>query len=321
MKTFETPFHAHSTATFPRAARALSAVAAFLFANIIAVRAEPLPSASPLLPIFASGPFHEMETKYMFGFTDGADIGAEGEKAVELETTAGFGRRGGRYHAIEQELEFEQVLTQNFAYELSAHGLYNNIHNVEGMDNINRAAFGGLSAKFRYLLLGRGPESPFGLTFSFEPEWARVEGDTGMNTQLWGSTFKIVADTELIPNRLYAAVNLSYAPEVAKSPGATGWERASSLGVTGALSWRLTPRIAIGAEVEHYHAFDGLYFNHEVGHAWYVGPTLQINFTNKTLLALAFSTQVAGHAVADPRALDLTNFEKYHFNMKFEVEF
>jgi hypothetical protein len=31
--------------------------------------------------------------------------------------------------------------------------------------------------------------------------------------------------------------------------------------------------------------------------------------------------QVAGHAVDDPRALDLTNFERYRSNLKLEFEF
>jgi hypothetical protein len=277
--------------------------------------------AQTAFPLFADGPYHEIESKYIFGFTDGSDIGAEGEKAIEFETTVGIGRRGGRYAAIEQEVEFEHVVTQNFAYELSAHGVKTNIRNVEGLDDANRMAFGGLSAKFRYLLLGRGPESPVGLTISAEPEWARVEADTGMNVQLWGTKFKIAADTELIANRLYLGANLIYAPEVVREPLMSGWEKASSFGATAALAWRATSAITIGAEVENYSAFDGLFLNHLAGNAWYVGPTLQIQFTKKVKLAAAVSRQVAGHAIGDPRRLDLTNFEKYHVNTKFEIEF
>ena len=59
--------------------------------------------------------FHEAESKYMFGFIDGSDIGNEGEKAIEYEATGSFQKRGGRYSAIEHELAFEHVLTQNFA--------------------------------------------------------------------------------------------------------------------------------------------------------------------------------------------------------------
>ena len=43
--------------------------------------------------------FHEAESKYMFGFIDGADIGNEGEKAFEYEATGSFQKRGGRYSA------------------------------------------------------------------------------------------------------------------------------------------------------------------------------------------------------------------------------
>jgi hypothetical protein len=48
---------------------------------------------------------------------------------------------------------------------------------------------------------------------------------------------------------------------------------------------------------------------------------LQINFTRKVLLAAAFSAQLAGHAVDDPRPLDLTNFARYRSNLKLEFEF
>jgi hypothetical protein len=39
------------------------------------------------------------------------------------------------------------------------------------------------------------------------------------------------------------------------------------------------------------------------------------------LLAAAFMAQVAGHAVDDPQSLDLTNFQRYRANLKFEIEF
>jgi hypothetical protein len=265
--------------------------------------------------------FHEAESKYLFGFVDGADIGNEGEKAIEFETTAEFKRRGGRYSAIEQEIEFEHVVTQNFAYELSAHFTNHQISGVEGLDDINRTSFSGASSKLRYLILGRGPGSPIGLTISAEPEWSRIDGTDGTRTQSYSTEFKLVADTELIANRLFAAVNVSYEPEVAKGADADMWERASSLGLSAALAYRVTPKVTVGAAVEYDRAYDGLAFQTFQGHAFYVGPTLQINFTQKILLAAAFMAQVAGHAVDDPRALDLTNFSQYRANLKLEFEF
>jgi hypothetical protein len=265
--------------------------------------------------------FHEAESKYMFGFIDGADIGNEGEKAFEYEATGSFQKRGGRYTALEHEFEFEHVLTQNFAYELSAHALTHSISGVEDLDDHNSTQFSGASAKLRYLVIGRGPGSPFGLTVSAEPEWSRVDDVDGTATQAYGSEFRIVADTELIPNRLFAAINLVYEPETAR-PADTGmWERSSSAGIGLGLSYRITPIWAMGVAAEYDRAYDGLLFQTFDGHALFAGPTLQVNITQKTLVAAAFMAQVAGHAADDPRALDLTNFERYRANLKVEFEF
>src|SRR5450631_1927715 len=163
------------------------------------------PPLAPAAPAAAIDPFHELETKYIFGFTEGSDIGAEGEKAIEFETTAAFGMRGGSFAAIEQEVEFEGVPTQFFGYELSAHGLLQSINNVDGLDNFHNINFSGLSAELRFLLISRDPGSPIGLTFTVGPEWARVDGVSGTLTRDFRTTFKLVADTELIPNHLYAA--------------------------------------------------------------------------------------------------------------------
>jgi hypothetical protein len=96
----------------------------------------PLPS---LGQVNTPDPYHELETKYIFGFTEGADIGAEGEKSIEFETTTASGRRGGTYAALEQEVEFESVPTQNFGYELSAHGLGFSVNDVPGMPDAHGA--------------------------------------------------------------------------------------------------------------------------------------------------------------------------------------
>ena len=157
-------------------------------------------------------PYHELETKYIFGFTEGADIGAEGEKSIEFETTTASGLRGGTYAALEQEVEFEGVPTQNFGYELSAHGLGFSVNDVPGMPDAHGFNFSGLSAEFRYLVIGRGPGSPVGLTVVAEPEWARID-DGGQPITDFNMTFRGILDTELIPNRLYAATNVFYTPD------------------------------------------------------------------------------------------------------------
>jgi hypothetical protein len=267
----------------------------------------------------APDPYHELETKYLFGFTEGADIGAEGEKSIELESTSQLGLRNGTYGALEQEVEFEGVPTQYFGYELSAHGLAYSVNNVDGMPDAHGVNFSGLSAELRYLLIGRGPGSPFGVTLVAEPEWARID-DGGQPITDYNVTFRAIADTELIPNRLYAAVNLLYNPDYARSPGSS-WERAAQYGVTGGLAYRIAPKITVGGEAEYYRNYDGFAFQSFQGEAFYLGPTLHIQFNGRIMLAAAWSTQIGGHAAGENFGLDLTNFPQQRGNLKFEVEF
>jgi hypothetical protein len=302
-------------------ARTVVVAALFLAATDFGARAQSPQAAAPSSAQAGADVFHEAESKYLFGFTDGADIGNEGEMAFEYESTGSFQKRAGRYSAIEHELAFEHVPTQNFSYEVSAHGLTHSIRGVEDLDDRNSTQFSGLSAKLRYLIIGRGPGSPFGLTVSAEPEWSRIDGTDGSQTRSYSSTFKIVADTELITNRLYAAINLIYEPEIAKPSDSGMWERSSSAGVSLGLAYRMTPTFALGVGAEYDRAYDGLAFQTFAGHALFAGTTLQINLTRKVLLAAAFSAQVAGHAVDDPRPLDLTNFARYRGNLKLEFEF
>lgn len=292
------------------------AVAATLLAPVVA-QAQ---SAPPYFP-FSSTDFSEIETKYLFGFLDGADIGLEGEKSVELETNTNFRRRQGRYFALEQEVAFEHVLTQNFAYEFAVHGTAHRIKDDETLGDKSIVRWSGLSTKLRYLVLGRGPESPVGLTFSVEPEWSRVDGSQGTATRSFGAAFKAVADTELIANRVYAAMNLTYAPEWEKAVGDLQWQRSTTFSAGVAVTARFTPQVAVGAAAEYFLAYDSLGFGAFQGRSVYVGPTLHVQLTRKTMISAAFSTQVAGHALADDRRLDLANFSRNRARLKFEYEF
>ncbi len=264
-------------------------------------------------------PYHELETKYIFGFTEGADIGAEGERAIESETTTASGLRGGTYGIVEQELEYEAVPSQYWSYELSVHGLGYSVNDVPGMPDAHGFNFSGLSAEFWYSVIGRGPGSPIGFTLAAEPEWARID-DGGQPITDFNLTLKAILDTELIPNRFYAATNIFYTPDYARSPGEP-WAWSSEYGISGALAYRFTPKLTMGAEIQYNAAYDGAGFQSFQGQAIYLGPTLHIQFNGHMMLAAAWSTQIAGHATGESFGLDLTNFPHQQGNLKFEIEF
>jgi hypothetical protein len=279
-----------------------------------------------LFPAFASAQdappdsFRELETKYIFGFLFGSDIGPEGERELELTTKVNFQRRTGSYAALEQEAELEYNPTDSFQIELGASGVYHAISGVEGLDNFHGANFGDLSSTFRYLLIARGPGSPIGLQFAVEPGWSRVN-DAGKLVTAFEAETRIIADTELVPNRLFAAFNLIYTPEIEREFGSPAWQRASTLGVLGALTYRITPILAPGAELEYYRAYEGLGLNALAGDALYVGPIFHMQVTNKFILSAAFSTQIAGRAAGNANFLDLTNFSRNKAFLRAVFEF
>jgi hypothetical protein len=85
-------------------------------------------------------------------------------------------------------------------------------------------------------------------------EWAPID-DGGQPITDLNVTFRRIADTELIPNRFYAAVNVLYNPDYAQSPGEP-WERSSQYGITGGLAYRVALKITLGGEAEYYRAYD-----------------------------------------------------------------
>lgn len=268
--------------------------------------------------------FRDVETKYVFGFTEGSGIGLEGEKEFSLDTEARIGKRDGRYWASESKLEFEftpnQYVQIEFGPFISAH----QIRDVTDLDNRNQIAVGGIFGEVRYLLLDRGPSSPLALTLSVEPEWRRIDETSGERVTNFELEAKLNADLELIKNRLYLGVNLLYEPEATHDPDhiGAGWEMESKGGVSAALAYRIVPSVFIGAEVWYLRHYDGAWFNTFTGDAIYVGPTLFVQLAPKVFMKAAWNTQVHGRDVEDPGAsLNLSEFSRHRAKLKLAVEF
>ena len=266
----------------------------------------------------------QLETKYLFGYTQGSDIGAEGEKEVSAEISGAFGKRAGAYRALEHRLEFETTLSQFVQVEMGLIGATYKIRDVPDLDNANRTGFRGAFGEIRYLAIEKTPNSKFGLTLSFEPNWSRLEDSTGERVTQFEFETKLQADYEFVPNRVYGAFNLIYEPEMIRDIGKTGWEREATVGVSGALAGRLTSNVVLGAELGYFRKYaQGLALNKYEGQALYVGPTLYVQLTRKAFLSAAFSTQVAGSGVEQPQGahLNLENFSRNRAKLKVGFEF
>jgi hypothetical protein len=267
--------------------------------------------------------YRDVETKYVFGFTEGSGIGLEGEKEFSPETVMSFGKRDGRYSAGETKLEFEFTPNQYVQFELGPMVAWYNIKGVTDLDDRNQVAFSGLFGEIRYLLLDRGPSSPLAITLSAEPESHRIDETSGQRVTNFGLELKVNADLELIKNRLYLGANLLYEPEGTHDPDGigAGWEKESTGGVSAALSYRVIPSVFIGGEVWYLRHYEGTWFNSFTGDAVFIGPTLYVQIRPKVFMTAAWNTQVAGREVDAPGAFDLADFPRHRAKLKVAVEF
>jgi hypothetical protein len=296
-----------------RCARTLAFAAPFFIASACAAQAQ---DNDPFL--------REIETKYVFGFTEGSGIGLEGEKEFSLDTEARLGKKDGHYWGSETKAEFEFTPNQFVQFEFGPFFSGHRIKDVTDLDNRSQFVFGGVFGEIRYLLLERGPSSPLSLTLSAEPEWRRIDETSGERVQNFELETKLNADLELIKNRLYLGANLLYEPEATKDPNhiGAGWAMESKGGASGALAFRIVPSVLIGAEVWYLRHYDGAWFNSSTGDATFVGPTLFVQLSPKAFVAAAWNVQVAGSEVDDPTArLNLSEFSRQRAKLKVAIEF
>ncbi|HLL27754.1 MAG TPA: hypothetical protein VKT73_08910 [Xanthobacteraceae bacterium] len=269
---------------------------------------------------FVAQTFNEIETKYIFGFTEGSGIGLQGEKEFSTETVGRFGKRDGRYAATETKLEYEFTPSQFFQIEFGGLVASHNINNVTGLENRNAFEFSGLFAEVRYLFLERGPNSPISGTLSFEPNWRRIDETDGSQVTNYEFETKLALDAELVENRVYLGFNAIYEPEVTHTPNAP-MTRESTLGLSSALSVRPIAPLTLGVEVGYFRHYDGNAFNQFTGDALFVGPTLFWQLSPKSFMTAAWAVQVRGHTVGEPSNLELEEFSRQKGKLKFAYEF
>jgi hypothetical protein len=264
--------------------------------------------------------YRRIDTEHLFAFTIGTDTGEVGEKEIEGQTDGRFGKRDGSYTALSQMLSAEFNPVQNFRMEVSGTSIYHDISGVNGLDDRRRGGWQSLSLDLRYRLLDR-EHALFGLLIDAEPRWGRIDETTGEPVDQYGIDLAIAIDKELIPNRIVAAFNALYAPNVFRSreTGITFHE--STLGFSTALMVQVRPGIFFGGEARYLRRYEGLGLDSFAGHAVFLGPSIYANLSERSWIAAGWSTQVAGRAAADPGRLDLTNFERHQARLLFGFTF
>lgn len=299
------------------------AVASFLNAGSFTSAIAHSPKAAPPAdPNFVSNAIHEIETENLFGFTEGTDIGQPGEKEIGWESAGNFNKRTGNYKTWEHKLELGYTATENIHLELGILGVSTAITNVPGLEDKRVNAFSGLSGELKWLIVNRGPGAPIGLALAIEPEWSRIDDGDGSRVRKYAVETTLMADTELVPDRLYLGANVVYEPEVISKRGEP-IEHESSLTFRTALSYRILPWLAFGPEFQHMRAYDmGIGLNHYVGYANFIGPSLYIALGPKASLTFSWGHQIKGKSIEEPdQRLNLVDFSRDIGRIKANFEF
>jgi hypothetical protein len=263
-------------------------------------------------------PKERLDTQFIFGFTAGADVGELGEKELEHQTAAQWSKRGGSYAALTDQLRFETSPVPNFRFEIGAPIAYYNISGVTGLDDRNQGSSNGIVSEFRYRLFDRD-HAPFALTLGAEPHWNRTDETSGERVDNYGGELSVALDKELVRDRVFAAVNFVYDPEVTRSRGQ--WEHDSTLSVATSITTQVLPGAFVGAEARYSRKYDGLGLDALLGQAFFVGPTTFVRLSKSFAISAAWSIQVAGHAADIPGSLDLTRFTRHQALLRMEYNF
>jgi hypothetical protein len=261
----------------------------------------------------------DVDSEHLFGFTEGADIGKKGEREAETETIGRFGKSAGSYAAVTQNDSVKVLPTDNFRISANALLGYFGISSVPDLQDRQLATLSGASFEARYLLMDRH-SGPFGLTIVAEPRWGRADATSGESLTSYGGLFTVVADRELVDNRLFGALNALYDAQTTRFPIAQNWVNQSKIGFSSALSARISPTLFLGGEVRYLRVYDGLGLDAISGQALFAGPTFYLQIAHGMALSGAWNMQIAGR-IAKGGSLDLTNFERHQVKVRFNLNF
>ena len=273
---------------------------------------------SALLPagLHAEG----IDTEHLFGFMIGSDVGGAGEREFQSQTTGRFSKNGGRYRAINQELELEFVPVNNFRIEVASAFASHDINGIAGFEDRRQLAWQGASVDLRYRFLDRDT-APLGLTFALESHADRIDETTAAAVRNYGSSFTLAFDRELIPNFAVAALNLIYQPEWTRLLGTGAAQQESTIGAAFGAMAQMRPGFFVGGEARYLRKYEGIGLQEYAGQAWFVGPTAYFQLSERSRLTATWSVQAWGRLARSGASLDLVDFERHQARLVFGVNF
>lgn len=249
-----------------------------------------------------------------FGFTTGSDVADTGSFGTSLTYGGAFGTRTGSSNGHGLTLQGSYGLFPCF--EIGPYLLGNITSASAGGVSADSRAFGA-GVEMKYKLLSRNMHG-IGLTVVIDPSLNRADPDGAGRFTTYNTGIRIFADKTLIPNTLYAGLNISHD---LTWTGPSPYQRSSTFTVGGALAWQVQEGLYLSGEVRHMRSHNELGFGNEAGYATFVGPGVFWQATKQLALSAAYNIQVSGKAKGEPGNLDLTNFSQHLVKVKLGYSF
>jgi hypothetical protein len=274
-------------------------------------------------PSIAADSVPQVPNDDVFGFTTPTDIGKAGDTNFANENDGRLGKRGGRYDALDSKLEFSRTLSGDWWIAGSLFSAYNRAQNVPGLIDVDNFAFDGLSFEIEHRILSRSINNPFAASISVQPRWGRIDSVSGRLSNSAGAAFKLFVDAVVLPDKLFWAGNLIWAPQSAQDPdNRNHWMGSSTTLASTALTYQISNQLFAGVEGRYMSAYDGAWPTHNLGNAFYLGPTVLWRVTDKISLNTTLQPQVFGRSKLNSgQNLDLDNFERAQFRAKLAITF
>lgn len=300
----------HARSSTPLGAAGLVLACLAIGQGVHPARAQSRPTAAENL---TSG---DIDSEHLFGFVEGSDLGVPGEAELEWETSGRLGKRLGRFLAVDSGLALKMPLTSDFRL---APGVTFNAYDIGAPARTTGGVNGGV-LETRLRLLDRRA-APFGLTLSIVPAYGTVDGGSGAPARSVGTDIGLLADRELIPGKLVAAVNLAFAFASTRLGTMDEQVRGSGIEAAAALSYQVRPGLFVGAEARYARSYEGLALGRLAGEAAYLGPTLYTTLSPQAWASFTWSFQVAGRAADEPGPLDLSSFDRHQMRLRVGYNF
>ena len=235
-----------------------------------------------------SNPFYALDTKNLFGFLEGADVGEKGDRSLEFETTGSFGEAQGLYRSIEQEFIFENTLTE-FAWTRARSACARPGYPARVRPaRFRRRQFHRASRPSSgTLCLHRTADVPIQVTLTVAARVQRSSPTPGGRPTISARRSAPSRTSSPAISAFMAQSISSTRPTASRLPGQLRQDTAL-LSASAALSYRLTPPLMFGAEADYDRAYGGLVPRGFEGQAFYLGPTFHYQINEKIDLSAAF---------------------------------